>query len=68
MPFEGRLGRSPRCLWLTLADPEPRHNGQFIYSGGLIDAMLAAGCEVEVLGLRRAESAKGNGWREDHVV
>ncbi|MBN9541280.1 MAG: glycosyltransferase [Reyranella sp.] len=68
MPFEGRLGRSPRCLWLTLADPEPRHNGQFIYSGGLIDAMRSAGCEVEVLGLRRAESAKGNGWREDHVV
>ena len=26
-----------RCLWLTLADPEPRHNGQYVYSGGLID-------------------------------
>jgi glycosyltransferase involved in cell wall biosynthesis len=57
-----------RCLWLTLADPEPRHNGQFIYSGGLIDSMAAAGSEVEVLGLKRPESRKGNGWREDHVV
>ena len=55
-------------LWLTLADPEPRHNGQFIYSGGLIDAMRSTGSEVEVLGLRRAESPRGNGWREDHVV
>jgi len=57
-----------RCLWLTLADPEPRHNGQFIYSGGLIDSVAGAGSEVEVLGLRRPESHKGNGWREDHVV
>jgi glycosyltransferase involved in cell wall biosynthesis len=57
-----------RCLWLTLADPEPRHNGQFIYSGGLIDSVAGAGSEVEVLGLRRPESRKGNGWRDDHVV
>lgn len=68
MPSEVQFRRPPRCLWLTLADPEPRHNGQFIYSGGLIDAMRSAGGEVEVLGLRRAESPKGNGWREDHVV
>src|SRR5512146_2330044 len=40
------------CLWLTLADPEPRHNGQFVYSGGLIDA-LAAEVDVTVLGLAR---------------
>jgi glycosyltransferase involved in cell wall biosynthesis len=57
-----------RCLWLTLADPEPRHNGQFIYSGGLIDSMAGAGSEIEVLGLRRPESRKGNGWREERVV
>ena len=29
-----------RCLWLTLADPTPAHNGQFLYSGGLIDLTL----------------------------
>jgi glycosyltransferase involved in cell wall biosynthesis len=46
----------PRCLWLTLADPEPRHNGQYVYSGGLIDAMARAGAQVEVLGLARPES------------
>lgn len=57
-----------RLLWLTLADPEPRHNGQFIYSGGLIDAMRSTGSEIEVLGLRRPESSRDNGWREDHVV
>jgi polysaccharide biosynthesis protein PslH len=57
-----------RCLWLTLADPEPRHNGQFVYSGGLIDSVAAAGSEVEVLGLGRPESSKVNGWRDERVV
>lgn len=60
--------RAPRCLWLTLADPEPRHNGQYVYSGGLIDAVIEAGAEVEVLGLSRPESQRCNGWREPHVV
>ena len=32
-----------RCLWVTAADPEPRHNGQYVYSGGLIDSLAAAG-------------------------
>src|SRR5438132_14414419 len=57
-----------RCLWLTLADPEPRHNGQYVYSGGLIDSMAATGNEIEVLGLRRLDSPRGNGWRDEHVV
>lgn len=42
-----------RCLWLTLADPEPKKNGQLIYSGGLIDAMAACGAELIVIGLDR---------------
>jgi glycosyltransferase involved in cell wall biosynthesis len=45
-----------RCLWVTLADPEPRHNGQFVYSGGLIDALAAAGAEIDVLGLARSDA------------
>jgi glycosyltransferase involved in cell wall biosynthesis len=57
-----------RCLWLTLADPEPRHNGQYVYSGGLIDSVAAAGIDLEVLGLRRPESQRSNGARDDHVV
>ncbi|WP_178133522.1 glycosyltransferase [Vineibacter terrae] len=60
--------RAPRCLWLTLADPEPRHNGQFIYSGGLIDAVAETGAEVEVLGLSRPDSPKRNGDGVAHVV
>jgi glycosyltransferase involved in cell wall biosynthesis len=47
-------------LWLTLADPEPRHNGQFIYSGGLIDSVAQAGGAIEVLGLGRSGSAGAN--------
>ena len=35
-----------RCLWLTLADPEPQHNGQYVYSGGLIDSVAATGSEI----------------------
>ncbi len=50
-----------RCLWLTLADPEPRHNGQFIYSGGLIYALAATGLELAVLGLARGNGSQGNG-------
>ncbi|MGH8432395.1 MAG: glycosyltransferase, partial [Solimonas sp.] len=55
-----------RCLWLTLADPEPRHNGQYIYSGGLIDSVAEAGGDIEVLGLGRSESATAK--RSEHVV
>jgi hypothetical protein len=40
-------------LWLTLCDPDPQTNGQFIYSGGLIRAVAKAGAELTVLGLSR---------------
>jgi glycosyltransferase involved in cell wall biosynthesis len=42
-----------RCLWLTLADPDPPLNGQSIYSGGLIRSCAHSGAEVDVLGLCR---------------
>lgn len=42
-----------RCLWITLAHPEPKKNGQLIYSGGLIQAMAAGGAELLVIGLDR---------------
>src|SRR6266403_4954579 len=67
-PSEQARGPAMRCLWLTLADPEPRHNGQYVYSGGLIDSVAATGSEVEVLGLGRPESSKVNGWRDGRVV
>jgi hypothetical protein len=41
------------CLWLTLADPEPAVNGQFIYSAGLINAIAAAGADLSIVGLAR---------------
>lgn len=39
-----------KCLWLTLADPDPPMNGQFLYSSGLIRAAAAAGMELDVVG------------------
>ena len=51
-----------------MADPEPRHNGQYVYSGGLIDSVAAAGGDVEVLGLGRADSPRANGERSKDVV
>jgi glycosyltransferase involved in cell wall biosynthesis len=60
--------RPARCLWLTLADPEPRHNGQYVYSGGLIDAVAEAGGTVEVLGLGRSEQAQPGCLRAREVV
>ncbi|TWT12963.1 glycosyltransferase [Reyranella sp. CPCC 100927] len=59
--------RVPRCLWLTLADPEPRYNGQFVYSGGLIDAVAQSGTEVEVLGLSRPDSPGPDG-RDPRII
>jgi glycosyltransferase involved in cell wall biosynthesis len=51
-----------------MADPEPRYNGQYVYSGGLIDSVAAAGGEVEVLGLGRPDSPRSNGARSRHIV
>lgn len=56
-----------RCLWLTWANPEPRHNGQFIYSGGLIDAVAGAGAAVEVLALARPGDAASMGSTDGAV-
>lgn len=55
---EGRLAQ-PRCLWLTLFDPEPRHSGELLYSGGLIDAAAAAGLRLDVLATARNREAAG---------
>ena len=42
-----------KCLWVTQTDPEPRHNGQLIYSGGLIDVVGASGARIDVVGAMR---------------
>ena len=44
-----------KCLWITLADPEPAVTGQLIYSQGLIHAAQIAGADLCVLGLSRPE-------------
>jgi glycosyltransferase involved in cell wall biosynthesis len=38
-----------RYLWLTWTDPKPEWDGQRIYSGRLIDAVAAAGADIDVL-------------------
>ncbi|MGH6973951.1 MAG: glycosyltransferase [Stellaceae bacterium] len=57
-----------RCLWLTLADPTPAHNGQYLYSGGLIDSVAEAGAEVVVVGLARAGSGRHDGAQDGRVL
>jgi glycosyltransferase involved in cell wall biosynthesis len=57
-----------RCLWLTLADPDPPLDGLFLYSGGLIRAFAGAGAEVVALGLRRPESVKADNHCDRGVV
>ena len=47
-------------LWLTLADPEPATNGQFIYSRGLIQGAVAAGAAVHVVALERPGPQRGD--------
>jgi glycosyltransferase involved in cell wall biosynthesis len=56
-----------QCLWLTVTDPDPRHNGQMLYSGGLIDAMADVGVEVDVLCLTRSEARRRSGMQEGRV-
>lgn len=56
-----------RCLWLTLADPDPPRNGQFLYSGGLIQAIAAAGTEVHVVGLSLPGARHHNGQHEGRI-
>ncbi|MGE5148058.1 MAG: glycosyltransferase, partial [Candidatus Eiseniibacteriota bacterium] len=56
-----------RCLWLTAADPAPETNGQYIYSGRLIDAAARAGAAIDVLCLARAGSGRHNG-QDDGAV
>jgi glycosyltransferase involved in cell wall biosynthesis len=56
-----------RCLWLTLADPEPAQSGQFLYSGGLLKATAQSGAEVELLGLGRRDSPRQDGERSGGI-
>lgn len=65
-----------RCLWLTAADPAPEINGQYIYSGRLIEAVARAGASVDVLCLARPGSSRRDGdddgtvrwWLTDGVL
>ena len=50
-----------KCLWITLADPDPPRNGQFLYSRVLIEGVRSAGAEVHVVGLARPRGIHRNG-------
>jgi polysaccharide biosynthesis protein PslH len=50
-----------KCLWITLADPDPPRNGQFLYSRVLIEGLRSADVEVHVVGLARPRGVHKNG-------
>lgn len=56
-----------RYLWLTWIDPAPEQDGQRIYSGRLIDAVAAAGGEIDVLCFANTESMRRPGIPEGRV-
>jgi glycosyltransferase involved in cell wall biosynthesis len=56
-----------KLLWLTLADPDPPTNGQFIYSRGLIHAAVAAGATVHVVALDRPEARHRDNHRSERL-
>ncbi len=56
-----------RSLWLTLADPDPATNGQFLYSSGLIQAAASAGMEVHAVGLGRLGAQHRNGQQRGGI-
>lgn len=63
-----------KCLWITLADPDPPRNGQFLYSRVLIDGLRSADIDIHVVGLARPRGIHKNGqyaegvhwWLADH--
>lgn len=57
-----------KLLWLTLADPDPPTNGQFLYSAGLIEAVRYAGAEIAVVGLDRPQARHRDGHRSGRVA
>lgn len=57
-----------KLLWLTLADPDPPTNGQFLYSAGLIQATASAGAEIEVVGFDRPEASHRDGHRSERIA
>ena len=56
-----------RLLWLTLADPDPPENGQFLYSSGLIHGVASAGATLQVIGLARPGGAHRDGEQSGTV-
>jgi glycosyltransferase involved in cell wall biosynthesis len=60
-------GPTQRWLWLTLGEPDPVINGQYLFSGGLINALAAAGAELDVLALSRPEGHRHDGEREGNI-
>lgn len=57
-----------KVLWLTLADPDPPTNGQFLYSAGLIEAVRSAGAEIAVVGLDRPQARHRDGHRSERIA
>jgi glycosyltransferase involved in cell wall biosynthesis len=56
-----------QCLWLTWIDPWPEHDGQRIYSGRLIEALAAAGAELDILCFGHQGSRRTDGCIEGGV-
>jgi glycosyltransferase involved in cell wall biosynthesis len=56
------------CLWLTLADPDPADNGQYLYSIGLIRGLADQGITMHVAGLQRPGSIHAHGDREGSIT
>jgi|SRR5579871_150840 len=57
-----------RCLWLTLADPDPPLSGQSVYSGGLIRSFADTGAEILVLGLCSPTGSPRHGERDGNIL
>ena len=56
-----------RILWLTLADPDPTTNGQFLYSSGLIRSVAPTSHQFDVIGLGRPGGGHYDGQTKDSV-
>src|SRR5690606_15126441 len=54
-------------LWVTAADPAPETNGQYMYSGRMIQAAAEAGATIDVLCVARDGSTRRDGQKEGAI-
>ena len=58
---------STKWLWITLHDPLPAINGQYIYSDGLMRAVAATGTKIDAIAIAREDGLHRDGEEDGGI-